>query len=744
VLRARGGAPASEVVDAHRAHQLAVAAHLNMRRPPVLSLRFERDELRMLDTAHARADWVITLDGYLGHQLYEDPTEVGVGEHNYLLDYAPDFLDGYGPQVTVSTAHRGEVQNVLREAMERIGLEPDDYSTPTILQHLLLVSGRLALRLLANTTLATEAVSLAALMLHLERRNELEDRIVVPVDVHPELFGAQRRDDTPGRRCDLLLVRITQRSFKIECVEVKSRREAALPATLADRIVDQLVDTRDLLIRRFFADDTTRVDGDLQRARLAGLLHYYARRSVAYQMVNPDKVDDLHRNIDRVCEQGEQPEITMRGYVVSLEGAEGFKPRHRDVPIVVLTAADLGNVGLTTLARRLDSGSSVEPHRGRHRAAETTPAQVAPPPPRTPTPVVAAPTEVPPAAIRPPAEANQGAVLVRLGLDQGGAEVGWELSTRGSPHAFILGIPGQGKSVTTRSLIRQFAAQGLPSLVLDFHGDLAARAPAGAAVVDASAGLPFSPFELVTEVRLINQCAWEIAEIVAYVCGLGEIQRSNVYRGIQAAYRTALRDGMRTPTMAEFADAVTAAEEGARGRNARDRIRPLTDFGLFEPVPGATFDPTAGPGAVVDVSRLGLERVQIAASAFLLRKLYRDMFDWKQDGSMKVAVVLDEAHRLAKDVTLPKLMKEGRKYGVAVVMASQGMSDFHRDVLGNAGTKIVFRTNFPASKTVAGFLRGRGDQDLSQDIEQLDVGVAYVSTPDHAQARRVRMRADLE
>jgi DNA phosphorothioation-dependent restriction protein DptH len=120
------------------------------------------------------------------------------------------------------------------------------------------------------------------------------------------------------------------------------------------------------------------------------------------------------------------------------------------------------------------------------------------------------------------------------------------------------------------------------------------------------------------------------------------------------------------------------------------------------------------------------------------------MFDWKQDGSMKVAVVLDEAHRLAKDVTLPKLMKEGRKYGVAVVMASQGMSDFHRDVLGNAGTKIVFRTNFPASKTVAGFLRGRGDQDLSQDIEQLDVGVAYVSTPDHAQARRVRMRADLE
>ncbi|GAA2375230.1 ATP-binding protein [Dactylosporangium salmoneum] len=765
-LRSRGGAPASDVVEAHRAHQLALAAHLGMTRAPVLSLRLTHDDLRMLDTAHTRADWVVTLDGYLGYQLYEDPTEVGVGEHNYLLDYAPDFLDGFGSQVTVSTAHRGEVQHVLHEAMERIGFAAFDYSIAAVLQHLLLVSGRLALRLLANTTLATEAVSLAALMLHLERRGDLEDRIIIPVDVHPELFaGQQRRDEAAGRRCDLLLVRVTQRSLKIECVEVKSRREAALPAALADRIVDQLVDTRDLLIQRFFAIDPGRVDTDLQRTRLAGLLHYYARRSAAYQLVAPEKVDDLHRNIDRVCEQRERPEITMRGYVVSLEGSAGFKPRHRDVPIVVLTAADLGQVGLTSIVAHSESGPA-EKALGRHRSAEPPAAAKAPPVtvPPSPSSVVtashmhsAAPSEPAPplhsALLCEPAPPTQpirrpdqnGALHVELGRDQAGAAVGWELSTRGSPHGFILGIPGQGKSVTTRGLMRQLAAHGLPSLVLDFHGDLAARAPAGTTVVDAAVGLPFSPFELVTDDdRLVNQSAWEVSEIVAYVCGLGEIQRNNVYRGIQAAYHTALQDGPRVPTMEEFADAVADAEEGARGRNARDRIRALTDFGLFRPVPGASFDPTAGPGMVIDVSRLGLETVQVAAGAFLLRKLYRDMFGWKQDGSMKIAIVLDEAHRLAKDVTLPKLMKEGRKYGVAVIMASQGMSDFHRDVLGNAGTKIVFRTNFPASKYVAGFLRGRGDQDLSREIEQLDVGVAYVSTPDHVQARRVYMHPESE
>jgi DNA phosphorothioation-dependent restriction protein DptH len=61
--------------------------------------------------------------------------------------------------------------------------------------------------------------------------------------------------------------------------------------------------------------------------------------------------------------------------------------------------------------------------------------------------------------------------------------------------------------------------------------------------------------------------------------------------------------------------------------------------------------------------------------------VYREMFRWGQADRLRLAVVLDEAHRLAKDVTLPKLMKEGRKYGISVVAASQGMADFHRDVL---------------------------------------------------------------
>jgi hypothetical protein len=193
--------------------------------------------------------------------------------------------------------------------------------------------------------------------------------------------------------------------------------------------------------------------------------------------------------------------------------------------------------------------------------------------------------------------------------------------------------------------------------------------------------------------------------------------------------------------MDELASAVADAESTGRSRNVVARLRPLSDFGLFTDDPGQTFADLLRRGLVLDIHNL-MEQVQIAAGAFVLRKVYREMFRWGQTGELRLAVVLDEAHRLARDVTLPKIMKEGRKYGVAVVVASQGVDDFHKDVLSNAGTKVAFRCNYPQSRTVAGFLRGRDGQDMSAALEQLAVGQAYVSTPEQATARKVFMFPD--
>ena len=179
------------MVDAHRAHQMAVATSLGLARPvPALAIRLSADDQRRIEAAHDRSDWVVTLDQGIGPEFFEDANSGNPHFRRYLLDYAPDFLEGLGRKLAVTTTHHGEVRRILGDALRDLGIGQDPMSVSRALNRLLLVSGRLALRLLRDTSQSVEAVSLAALMAHLDVRGQLKDRIVVPVDAHPEIFGA--------------------------------------------------------------------------------------------------------------------------------------------------------------------------------------------------------------------------------------------------------------------------------------------------------------------------------------------------------------------------------------------------------------------------------------------------------------------------------------------------------------------------------------------------------------------------
>ena len=274
---------------------------------------------------------MIGIDRYVGVDLYESGADLGL-PHAYILDYAPDFVEGIGDRLTVTTANRAEVETPAGKRHERSRPRPrrserweclvDAFrgfrpSRPEASGgHLSCAGGGVP----GGGRYASSG------------KGRLDGLIVVPVDAHPEIFGPAARDEEGrARRCDLLLVRVGQRSFKIECVEVKSRQEARLPEALAERIVEQVTDTRRLLESRFFASDPPRIDAELQRARLASVLHYYADRSRGHGLIGEDKIEEIHRYIDaRIVES---PEITMRGYVVSLEGDHGFKKRYGDVPV---------------------------------------------------------------------------------------------------------------------------------------------------------------------------------------------------------------------------------------------------------------------------------------------------------------------------------------------------------------------------------------------------------------------------
>ena len=181
---------------------------------PSLCVELSYDERNRLDRVHHSADWVILLDRFIGIDLFDDPADqyLATTARKYLLDYAPEFIEGLGHRLIVTTAWREEVEDILALAMKDLGFSAVEESVSEALQALKSVSGRLALRMIHDNTRAREAAGLGAVVAWLRSTGELTNSVLLPVDAHPEIFSVAqtrgRRSDSSGdpgtlSRCDL-------------------------------------------------------------------------------------------------------------------------------------------------------------------------------------------------------------------------------------------------------------------------------------------------------------------------------------------------------------------------------------------------------------------------------------------------------------------------------------------------------------------------------------------------------------
>ncbi len=759
---------------------------------PVLEVHLEREKRLLLERLHEKTNWVVTLDRFFTLDYYDSPNEPGLERvaRKYVLDYAPELTEGLGHRMMVTTAWHEEISSLLARAMNELGFSAVEQSVSNLLHYLKTISGKLALQALESTTNASAAVGLGVVTAWLQAHKRLRQAVLLPVDSYPRIFSltGSGRSEAGERRCDLVLIALKRNIVEATFIEVKWRTTNGMPLEpLARDMLLQMKASEQIMRLRFF--DERRVDGALQRSYLANVLRFYFERSRRYGLFDPESEAIFLEHIARLEKAGLDFKPTYEGYIVNLTGEPGRVVTTADAQakITVLTSKDFENMAefaaLLSQEQPASQPSVQQPQTGDNDDDEDEKV-------RDDFPLAEPLTNTVNTAMRADRFTWQegdlnfvkvhklvetveedttwqetlsmtqklpssGEVVVPLG-ESAESMVHWRPSVKGSPHLFILGIPGQGKSWTTIRLLSELGAQQVPALVLDFHGQFAD--PQGdfvrtvhPTVLDAARGLPFSPFECKRDAFSLDwkTNAFEVAEIIAYVAKLGIVQRDDVYKAIAEAYRAhGFRDSMSEveardvvyPTLEEVSQRLEYEEQRRHGANVMARCRPLFDMHLFRPdTHGPSLLSLLRDGLVIDLHHLKIEDVQLAAGAFVLRKLYRDMFQWGPADRLRLVVVLDEAHRLAKDVTLPKIMKEGRKFGVAVVVASQGLNDFHPDILGNVGSKIIFRMNYPESKKASGFIRAYPGQNAVERIEQLSVGSAYVQTPEMSHGAVVKM-----
>ena len=273
-----------------------------------------------------------------------------------------------------------------------------------------------------------------------------------------------------------------------------------------------------------------------------------------------------------------------------------------------------------------------------------------------------------------------------------------------NPHISITGETGSGKTQATKAVVAELRKQDIPALVLDFKDDYSTESFIGAEgfrLYDASfRPLPLNPLIPALDKRqdLINpsQHVYQIADIVKRIYKLGDQQAFRLREAMKRSYEGAgisLRPGTLPAGKPFPAFDVVRSElvDDKANEPLLGRLSPIFDLGLFAAdAEQSNFEELLRASVVVRLGQLPSDEVKNSVAEFFLMALYNHLIRQPQIHVLGRLLVLDEAWRVVESPFLTPLMREGRAFGLGVIIASQFPRDLPEAVRGSTATRLFF------------------------------------------------------
>jgi DNA phosphorothioation-dependent restriction protein DptH len=317
-------------------------------------------------------------------------------------------------------------------------------------------------------------------------------------------------------------------------------------------------------------------------------------------------------------------------------------------------------------------------------------------------------------------------------------------------HLLIFGTSGSGKTYGIQCLLAEMANAGLRSLIVDYtDGFLPNQVePRFKAVSNPkdhfvyTVRLPLNPFRRQRQVidparPPVEEGAFQVASriesIFASVFEMGDQQSAALIRSLQSGLD--LDPGFSLDKLLPRLRA-----DSPQGETLANKLEPLIQAKPFrEGDASAWNDMLTSPSSRVHVLQLkGLAReIQKLVTEFVLW----DLWDYAQSTGNKdrpIPIVLDEIQNLdhSSDSPIDKMLREGRKFGVGLMLATQTTSQFNqeqRDRLFQAGHKLFFK---PAMTEIDRFAQiltqatsGVSKPEWAQRLARLEKGQCWSLGP---------------
>jgi hypothetical protein len=260
-------------------------------------------------------------------------------------------------------------------------------------------------------------------------------------------------------------------------------------------------------------------------------------------------------------------------------------------------------------------------------------------------------------------------------------------------------LPGAGRAPWG---VRRDAAckQQLSLCIFDFKADYCDPSfikPLGIEVVDVRMkGLLFNPLQPppggASGVQPTEH-AYELAGVLGRVFSLGPIQEGLLRDAINETYqqsRIAPRewvDPSKRDDWPIFDHVIARLQEQPKAAALVTKIAPLTDLGLF-------------PRSCLEYKRISLklsdlptDEVKAALAEIIIIQLHGYALRGEQPRRLKRMIVFDEAHRVRNSRRLESLAREGRAFGVGIVIGTQFPGDIPETMAGNLATQLFLMNN---------------------------------------------------
>ena len=664
-------------------------------------------EARFKDAAQ-RVPWYVIADGHVDRDLRLDALRV--------------LTDREGTRDVVAfTRSPASFRRSLRDVVRQFNTSVSDDKLDALLHELsdLLDAGLLSLRPgRAGETVQSHVRGLLGLLVAVQTLRDLtpagHDRIILSLDSEQARRWLHLSDDP--HRADLLVIDGADDRFTVTVVEVKTRQDTTSEYTIsAGKVtgpaINQLLSTHGLLRQVF--DPTypellvTPSRREILRDHLYRELSKASYDAAAKQRwaKRSEQLFDGTPDIDLRCALIEVHLGLSNASLTPSRDAQAGNDDHL-VPVAIL---DLNEDGVPILEEAL------APAEGEDQAPPDEEPGGGGPPEGDP------PPDTPPAATEAatvPARTEERQLRditqrPRVMLGYGSAKSGPQREvwfdpqnpeqSLNNPHISISGETGSGKTQATKALLHDLLPQGLPALILDFKDDYSKgdyAAAEGFVVHDANFGsLPFNPMipPVDPESGRANPMGHvhELANMIQRIYKLGDQQAFTLREAMKETYAIAgvgerpfvPVEGQEYLPFEAIRDVLVREE----ATSLLGRLSPIFDLGLFSEGDDTTsLDDLLSTPTVIRLSQLPGDQVKNAVAEFFLMALYSFLIRREHPHRLERVLVLDEAWRLVQSPFLEPLMREGRAFGLGVILATQFPKDLPDQIAGSTGTRIFF------------------------------------------------------